>query len=406
MNTPISRFSLLAASAVAAISLAACGGGGDSDSGNCNPTQLLGAVRVALTNSQACGFDSINLTVSKVRVHASATAAASDSGWSEIALAPARKINLLAVSNGVRDVLGQASLPTGHYSQLRLVLAANTATGLENSVKPTGGTEVLLDMAAAPADGIKLASEFDVASGTGVADVVIDADACKSVIAKGAGQYALNPAMKAGVATYNGIIGNMSTGLSGSKVVVSAQQNGVIVRSTTPVSNIFVLDNLAPGNYDVVFTADGRGAAVIGAVPVASTSSVITLSNATTPVILATSTTRNIGGVVTRTPASATLPAYVSAKQSIVNGPTVTLKYMATDLAAGAYTIANLPILAPQYTPYTATLAPVFTSQPSALPGVAKYLVEASAAGYTTKSIASVDITTASQTTANIALVP
>ncbi|MEO7497189.1 MAG: DUF4382 domain-containing protein [Massilia sp.] len=405
MNTPTSRFSLLAAGVAAAISLAACGGGGgDGDTDSAGTTQLLGGLRVALTNSQACGFDSINLTVSKVRVHQSATAAASDSGWSEIVLAPARKINLLAVSNGVRDVLGQASLPAGHYSQMRVVLSANTATGLENSVKPTGGTEVLLDTAAAPADGIKLASEFDVASG--VADVVIDADACKSVIAKGAGQYALNPFMKAGPATYNGIIGNMSTGLSGSKVVVSAQQNGVIVRSTTPVSNIFVLDNLAPGNYDVVFTADGRGAAVIGAVPVASTSSVITLSNATTPVVLATSTTRNIGGVVTRTPANTTSPAYVSAKQSIINGPTVTLKTMATDLAAGAYTIANLPILAPQYMPYTATLAPVFTSQPSVLPGVAKYLVEATAAGYTTKSIASVDITTASQTTANIALVP
>ena len=104
---------------------AGCGGGGDSGRGP-GP----GTLGVSMTDSPSCGFDAVNVTVVKVRVHKSSSATGSDAGWTDITLNPARKINLLDLNNGVLDYFGQTALPAGHYTQLRLVLDPNTRSRL------------------------------------------------------------------------------------------------------------------------------------------------------------------------------------------------------------------------------------------------------------------------------------
>src|SRR5512135_1844198 len=102
--------------------MAACGGGGSSSSSQ------PGTLKVSLTDAPNSGFDAVYVTVSKVRVHQSANASENDPGWSEIALTPPKKINLLSLTNCVLEDLGQTPLPAGHYTQLRLVLIPNTGT--------------------------------------------------------------------------------------------------------------------------------------------------------------------------------------------------------------------------------------------------------------------------------------
>jgi hypothetical protein len=403
MKQQITRIGLLAGSAVAAASLVACGGGGGSASPT--PVATLGTLSVALTDAPACGFDAVNVTVSKVRVNKSAAASETDGGWTDVTLSPARKINLLNLTNGVLDTLGQTSLEAGHYSQIRLVLDAN-ANGAANTVLPTGGkAEQPLDTPSAVQSGIKLTGEFDVAAGAR-SDIVIDFDACKSVLTKGNGKYALKPVIKMLPSAINGISGYVAPALLGSHVSVSAQQNGKIVSATTPdaTTGQFFLSRLAPGSYDVVITADNSAASVIGAVPVASTSSTTTLSTVAAPLTLAASNTGSIGGTVTTTPPSTTEAAYVAAKQSFAAGPTVTIKYQGADLATGAYTIANLPTAAPQYALYSTTLPLTFAAGASSAAG--KYSVEAAVAGYATKSVDAVDISTANQLNVNFSLAP
>src|SRR6185503_16130954 len=93
---------------------------------------------VSLTDAPPCGFDAVNVTVSQIRVHQSSGASEDAGGWSEITLRPARKINLLDLTNGVLEYLGETALPAGHYTQLRLVLAPNNASSpLSNSVVPS-----------------------------------------------------------------------------------------------------------------------------------------------------------------------------------------------------------------------------------------------------------------------------
>jgi hypothetical protein len=401
MNKTLHQAGLLAGSALIATTLVACGGGGGGGgSGTPTTTASTGTLSVALTDAPACGFDAVNVTVNKIRVNASSTASDTDGGWTDITLNPARKINLLNLTNGVLDTLGQTPLAAGHYSQLRLVLDANA-----NTVVPTGGTEQALATPSAVQSGIKLSNEFDVAAGQQV-DLVLDFDACKSVVTQGKGRYLLKPVVKVVPTAAVGISGVVATALLGSHVTVSAQQNGVEVGATVPnpTTGEFFVSHLAAGNYDVVITADNHAAGVVGAVPVAASGSTV-LSTATAPLDLPASAMGSIAGTVTL-PANATEAAYVAAKQTFAAGPTVTVKYAGADVSTGAYTIANLPVAAPRYAAYSATLPLSFATATTVLPGAGKYRVEAGGTGYATKAIDAIDISTANAAKVDFTLTP
>jgi hypothetical protein len=405
MKQQIIRAGLLATGALVAASLVACGGGGGGagTAPAVPPVSTLGTLNVSLTDAPACGFDAVNVTVSKVRVNKSGTASDTDAGWTDVTLSPARKINLLNLTNGTLEALGQVSLEAGHYTQIRLVLDAN-GSGTANTVVPSGkAAEVALETPSAAQSGIKLVGEFDVAAGQ-KADIVLDFDACKSVLTKGNGKYSLKPVVKMVPAAVNGISGYVATALLNSHVSVSAQQNGKIVGATVPdpVTGQFFLSHLAAGNYDVVVTADNSAAAVVGAVPVAS--SITQLSTTAAPITLPAATVGSISGTVTLNPASTTEAAYVAARQAVGSGPTVTIRYQGADLASGAYTLANLPVSAPRYALYSSTLPLAFTAGAGAAAG--KYSVEASANGYAAKTVDGVDIATANQSNVNFTLAP
>ena len=392
-----SHFALLGATLLGAAVLVACGGGG-GDTAPATPASTIGTLAVSLTDAPACGFDAVNVTVSKVRVHRSDSALDTESGWTDITLNPARKINLLNLSNGVLEALGQTSLEAGRYTQMRLVLDANA-----NTVVPVDGkTELPLETPSAVQSGIKLVGAFEVNAGRKT-EVVLDFDACKSVVTRGKGSYALKPVVKVVPVAANGISGFVSTAVLGRGVQVSAQQNGSIVSATTPnpATGEFFLSRLAPGNYDVVITADNSAASVVAAVPVASATSTTVLSTLMAPILLAPGNTGSIGGAVTMTPAS-TEPAFVAARQTFAAGPTVTIKYAGADLASGAYTIAKLPVSAPQFASYSATLPLSFSAGSAALAG--KYRIEASATGYAARAVDGVDIGSSNQSNVHFAL--
>jgi Domain of unknown function (DUF4382) len=387
--------------ALLVVFIGGCGGGGGGGDGTGSTSSAPGTLGVSLTDMPACGFDEVNVTVTKVRVHQSSSASDADGGWTDITLNPARKINLLDLMNGVLDTLGETPLPAGHYTQLRLVLEPNTGSSLVNSVVPTGGVENALVTPSATQSGIKLVHEFDVAPGARV-DLVLDFDACKSIVVRG----------KVIPFELNGINGYVDTALLGSNVVVTAQQNGVIMQTTAPNAQTgeFFLSRIAPGNYDVVFTADGRATAVIGGVPVASTTSIVMVSTSGAPITLqlpvipGAPSTGTISGLVTLNPVSSTTTAHAAAKQTFVAvpmTPTVTIKSVAVDeLASGAYTL-SLPTLAPQYGQYSPTLPITLVTQ-SGLAG--QYTAEASASGYQTQQF--VKNISSANATQNFILVP
>lgn len=377
------------------VSLSGCGSSSSSGS-------QQGTLRVSLTDAPASSFDEVNVTVSKVRVHQSDIASENDSGWSDITLDPPRKINLLNLSNGVLESLGQTSLPAGHYTQLRLVLSMNTGTNLANSVVLSGTTdEIPLFTPSAVQSGIKLINEFDVAPGQ-LVDLVLDFDALKSVVRRGNGTYLLKPVIHI-IPTIiptglSGIDGFVDTSLLGDNVMVLSEVSGTVIRSTVPNAQTgeFIIDNLAPGSYDLVITADGHPTAVIAGVPVTmatSTSLMTMVSTTAEPITMPTSTMHNISGTVVTSPTiTTTTVASVASLQTFTTGPTVTVKSTEADLVSGgSYTIA-LPVAAPLLGQYgTGTLPIALTPQPDI---AGKYTVEASADGFQTQAV-EVDISIA-----------
>ncbi|OGQ99868.1 MAG: hypothetical protein A2511_15820 [Deltaproteobacteria bacterium RIFOXYD12_FULL_50_9] len=361
-----------------------------------------GTLSVSLTDAPSNGFDAVNVTVQKIRVHQSSSATDNDTGWSDITLTPARKINLLNLSNGVLDSLGQTSLPAGHYTQLRLVLSANTGTGLENSVVLSGTTtEITLDTPSAVQSGIKLVHAFDVAPGQQI-DLLLDFDALKSVVKRGNGTYGLKPVINIIPFTLNGISGFVDPVLSGDHVLVTAQMNGVVERSTVPnvLTGEFFLARLDLGSYDIVLTADGRTTMLIAGVPISSSTSTALVSTAISPLTLPTSVTRNISGTIILNPTSSTEVPVVNAMQ-MIGGMTATVKYQSAD---GIYGL-TLPIAAPLLGSYGNGTLPISLSTLATSTDAGQYTVEASAAGYQTKYL-NVDILTTDAIQQDFSLTP
>lgn len=350
---------LMAAGAAtcALLILGACGGGGGGGGigGSGAPTGN-GTMRVSMTDAPSCGYDSVNVTIDEVRVHQSNVAADNAGGWVDIPLARPQRVDLLTLTNGVLFPLGEVSLPAGTYQQMRLVLADNTqANPLANSVKPTGGVETPLDTPSAQQSGLKLNMNVAVPAGQ-VVDVVLDFDACKSVVRRGnSGRYNLKPVITVIPVVNSGgqrVEGWVDLALAGSTTFVSLQSQGLPVKTGIPDSQgRFVLFPVPVGSYDLVLSAPGRVTAVLSGVPVTATT-VTSVGSSSLRFNPPTTLVQAVRGTVS--PASAT----VRALQGLSGGPTVEVASPAVDALTGDFSM-SLPMAAPVRAPFAAN-APAF----------------------------------------------
>jgi hypothetical protein len=379
------------ASAVLALTAlaAACGGGGGSASGE-------GSLRVALTDAPACGYDEVNVTVVRVDVHRSSEATDTDSGWQSLVLDPPRRVDLLTLTNGVLEELGTTTLPVSTYTQLRLVLAANTAQDpMANSLVPTGQDEVPLQTPSAQQSGLKIPVNLIVEEGE-MADVVLDFDACKSVVRAGnSGRYLLKPVLSAIPRVDNGALSVQGhlTALPPSGAAVSLQQDGLVARATvTNAQGRFLLSPVPAGNYDLVITAEGRVTLVMTGVPVSEVART-TINLPSDPIALADSDMRSVSGVVSTSGSSEVPDAMVRALQT-VDGQTIEWTARPVDADTGGY-LFSLPVAAPAFTAYDPA-ATSYTFTPDA-GAAARYTVQARVPGQDNQE-AEVDLSSADQT--------
>ncbi|WP_312781952.1 DUF4382 domain-containing protein [Acidovorax temperans] len=355
---------------VAVAALAACGGGGGGEGGS------TGTLRLALTDAPSCGFDAVHVTVQKVRVHQSSTAGDNDAGWSEIVLNPARRVDLLSLTNGVLMELGQIPLPTGKYTQMRLVLADNnTSQPLANAVSPTGASEVALKTPSGQQSGVKTNINIDIAENK-MADFVLDFDACKSVVQAGAsGQYLLKPVVSVIPRYVSGVQGYVDPALGAGATRVSLQVNGTIVKATVPDSTgKFLLQPVAPGNYTLVMAAPGRTTTVVTGVPVVA-ETVTPVASVAAPIALAPSASATVSG-------TAPADTLVRALQPLTTAGSVEVDGGYVNSVTGAYAY-SLPLNAPLVGAYAVAPQPLVLTADAA--AAARYTMRASLAGFADK---------------------
>ena len=376
---------------VAAALLTACGGGGGDSGGT---STASGTLRLALTDAPACGYDQVNVTIERVRVHTSSAAQDGDAGWSEMVLTPPKRVDLLTLTNGVLEELGSTSLPAGRYTQMRLVLASSSGPGgMANSVVPSGGSERPMETPSGQQTGLKMNVNIEVAANQ-LADFVIDFDACRSVVRAGhSGRHLLKPVlsvMPRVTTASNAVEGYVAGAMAAGTTSVSLQKDGAVVRGTVPNSNgRFVLSQVPAGVYDLVVGADGRATAVMTGVPVTATA--ITVANpSTAPFDPPPSTMRTASGSVVTTGSTVIPDATVRALQTM-GATKVELTSRHVDAETGAYSF-SLPAAAPVKTAYVAGATSLSFSTETASAG--KYTLEAAVTGKATQA-ANIDLTSA-----------
>jgi hypothetical protein len=362
--------------------LAACGGGGSAST--------TGTLRLSLTDAPACGYDNVWVTVQKVRVHKSGAAGENDAGWSEVVLASPQRIDLLEYTNGKILPLGETQLPAGTYTQMRLVLAPNAGVApWPNAIKPEGLAETALDTPSGAQTGLKFNVNMEVPADK-VADFTLDFDACRSFRKAGAsGKYLLTPVISViPVLSDAGqrIVGFVDPSLANGNTLVSAQQAGVIVKSTPPdaTTGKFVLYPVPAGTYDLVITAPGRVNAVMTGVPVVTTAITTIGSAGATLNTPPTGSSYAAKGTITLNGSPADTGGVVRALQAVASGPTIQAGSASADTASGAYSVA-LPASAPAMTAFAASAASY--SFASAASGAGAYRLSAIATGIATPKV-------------------
>ncbi|MDX3907935.1 MAG: DUF4382 domain-containing protein [Pigmentiphaga sp.] len=362
------------------VGLTACGGGDDSSA----PAQ--GTLQVSMTDAPACGFDNVYVTVSKIRVNGNPDADESGSGWVDIPVTPARRIDLLSLTNGVLATLGKAALPAGEYQQIRLVLAPTAGQPYANAVVQTGGdgAEIALSTPSAAQSGYKIIRPFTVAPDT-LTDLVLDFDACRSIVARGNGGFNLKPVVTAIPMVVSGKI----QGYAPAGSYVYAERGGVVVKGTVATSaGAFTLSPVeqssTAGDVDVVVVPPAQasvGVGIIRSVPVTAGTST-TVSTQARPILPPASAWATVSGTVTPLSAEATLRALQA-----TGGATFEIASTFASPATGAYSM-SLPVAGPAVGTYQTTL-PIPLTQDMTAAG--RYTVEAASAAGAVQS-AQVDL--------------
>ncbi len=374
------------AATCAALLVAACGGGGDDSA-------ATGTLRAAMTDAPSCGYDNVFVTVDRIRVNNSATASPDSGGWSELVLDQPRQIDLLDLQNGVIEELGELTLPVGRIQQVRFVLVDNATanpadidfdpdadpTRAPNHVVFSAGGFEDLKTPSGQQSGVKINVGIDVAEGQ-VADLLIDFDACKSVVEAGSsGNYLLKPVLTAIPRLSSGVRGSVADALVPEGISISLQQDGEVVRATAPIESTdlaengnFILAQVEPGTYDLVFTAPGFITKVVTDVVVPEGQLVNLDFDTTTPgdqneiVLLPATLEGDAVGTVTNT--DDVKPAtFVEITQTLTEGATVLITSaqlsfetfdsggVMTGVGDTAGYSFTLPVDAPEVAPYTAT---------------------------------------------------
>lgn len=251
-------------------SLAACGGGGGSDGGQ-------GTLSTSLTDSTTDEYQAVYVTIARVEVHHD------DGGTWQTVAEPNKTYNLLELVNGVRETLGIATLDSGNYTQMRLIIGETAEAGALNifSVPHPFANYVIdlnddvheLKVPSGTNTGLKVVNGFDI-NDNQTTELILDFDAMRSVVMAGSsGQYLLKPTVKvfesedyaivsgsvtdAGTAPAVPLDGALVTAQVADATQPDAKDQVVIEAGTLTNMNGEYALFLAPAQYNLVATQNG-----------------------------------------------------------------------------------------------------------------------------------------------------
>jgi hypothetical protein len=181
------HLTVLAVAAALTVGSVAC-----SDSPS-SPSLSGGNFNLRLRDTPFSDAKAVLVTFSSVRAHRA------ESDWTAVPFvnaATTRTCDLKKLETS-EDVLGTAALPTGHYTQVRLVVQSatlyfdnpSTGSACASSITAPTGASASLEI---PSGEVRLNREFDVTSSSTMT-MLLDFDGDQSIRQTGNGRYMMTP---------------------------------------------------------------------------------------------------------------------------------------------------------------------------------------------------------------------
>ena len=203
----------------------------------------MGSLEVRMHDAPIDSADAVNVSVDQVEINEGS----SEEGWSVIS-SPNETYNLLNLTNGAYEVLGDTTLPTGMYEQIRLVLNETghsvVVDGKTYDMKVPSGTN----------SGIKLNVNAEIEENI-TYELLLDFDAARSVKEAGNSQvneYILRPVIHAANNAVTGAIAGSINNAEAEPIVYAIQNSDTLGTTIADTSNgDFEIIGLEEGTYDV-----------------------------------------------------------------------------------------------------------------------------------------------------------
>ena len=206
-------------------------------------TPGMGTLEVKLHDAPA-DFDEVNVFIERVEVNNTTN---EEQGWQVIS-EPNQQYDLLELTNGVFEVIGEADLEAGLYPQIRLILSRDN-----NSVVVDGEVHDLLIPSGAQT-GVKLNVNAEIEEGF-VYTLLLDFDALRSVHKAGQSpniDYILKPVIRATNEAITGNIGGVVNPIEARAAVFAIAGEDTLSSTYADLeSGEFLLVGLEAGTYDV-----------------------------------------------------------------------------------------------------------------------------------------------------------
>lgn len=213
----------------------------------CEPKDnfTTGTLQVVLTDSPA-DYESVIIDIQEVRVHIDSEADEDNGGWRTITDQP-MQVDLMELTNGTTEILGEEELEPGNYSQLRLILGDQNEIIIDSKSYP-------LTTPSAQESGLKLTINADI-EGSSTYKLLLDFDASRSIVQNGnSDMYLLKPVIRTvNLAEAGAISGDISPRDAQPWIYAIAEED-TVAGTRASVNGDFILIGLTSGNYNLAFT--------------------------------------------------------------------------------------------------------------------------------------------------------
>lgn len=215
----------------------------------------VGTVRLFLTDAPAPAIASATVWISRAEL------VPGDSGPVLVTNTP-QQFDLLALQGGVTALLGTATIPTGDYAQLRLIVDSAHITLAPGVTFADGSSDASLKVPSGMQTGIKVNFGGPLHVAPGETDLVADFDVSRSFVFLGV------PTAPTGVhfqPVIHATVMDVAGSISGTSLPIAARGRLYAILGIDTVAQIladtltgtYTLPFLAPGTYTVADTAVG-----------------------------------------------------------------------------------------------------------------------------------------------------